>query len=85
MRWLNKKEKIPAKVMRGRGMGAKEPIAHNTKPDGSDDPAGRAQEPAGGDSFGVRLFLAKVQRRHLTSRSRRWCGGEMVAGGLPAR
>ena len=33
----------------------------------------------------VRLFLAKVQRRHLTSRSRRWCGGEMVAGGLPAR
>ena len=43
MRWLNSREKIPAKVMRGRGMGAKEPIAHNTKPDGSDDPTGRAK------------------------------------------
>jgi outer membrane protein OmpA-like peptidoglycan-associated protein len=43
MRWLNQKEGVPASVMLGRGMGSKKPVAHNTMPDGSDNPAGRAK------------------------------------------
>ncbi len=43
MRWLNEKEAIPASMLVGHGMGSKTPVAHNTMPDGSDDPAGRAK------------------------------------------
>lgn len=43
MQWLNQRESIPVGVMKGRGMGERQPIAHNTKPDGTDDPNGRAQ------------------------------------------
>lgn len=43
MRWLNEKEGVPVALMRGRGMGEEQPVAHNTRPDGSDDPAGRAR------------------------------------------
>lgn len=43
MRWLNARERVPADLMRGRGMGEKKPIAYNTLPDGRDNPAGRAQ------------------------------------------
>lgn len=43
MHWLDERERIPADLMRGRGMGEKEPVAHNTMPDGSDNPAGRAR------------------------------------------
>lgn len=43
MLWLHEQEGIPVAVMRGRGMGSKEPIAHNTKPNGRDDPEGRAR------------------------------------------
>jgi outer membrane protein OmpA-like peptidoglycan-associated protein len=43
MRWLNEEETIPLSLMRGRGMGSEKPIAHNTNPDGSDSPEGRAK------------------------------------------
>jgi outer membrane protein OmpA-like peptidoglycan-associated protein len=43
MHWLNAYENVPANLMKGRGLGASKPIAHNTMPDGSDDPAGRAR------------------------------------------
>ena len=43
MNWLYEKEGIPPQLMAAKGMGSKQPVAHNTKPDGSDDPAGRAQ------------------------------------------
>ena len=43
MRWLNERERIPADLLRGQGMGEKKPIAYNTLPDGRDNPAGRAQ------------------------------------------
>lgn len=43
MRWLHQNEGIPLGVMSARGMGESEPIAHNTRPDGSDDPEGRAK------------------------------------------
>ncbi len=43
MSWLSRHQGIPAAVMVGRGMGATKPVAHNTMPDGSDDPAGRAK------------------------------------------
>lgn len=43
MRWLHEHEGIPLALMRGRGLGSRQPIAHNTRPDGSDDPAGRAR------------------------------------------
>ncbi|MBI2838896.1 MAG: OmpA family protein [Acidobacteria bacterium] len=43
MRWLNEKEGIPASMLVGHGMGSKKPVAHNTMPDGSDDPSGRAK------------------------------------------
>ncbi len=43
MRWLNREEGIPARLMVGQGMGSKQPIAYNTLPDGSDNPEGRAR------------------------------------------
>jgi outer membrane protein OmpA-like peptidoglycan-associated protein len=43
MAWLNQHEGIPADLLKARGLGEKQPIAHNAKPDGSDDPAGRAR------------------------------------------
>jgi outer membrane protein OmpA-like peptidoglycan-associated protein len=43
MRWLNENEAIPLALMRGQGLGATEPLRHNTNPDGSDNPEGRAQ------------------------------------------
>ncbi len=43
MSWLSHNEGIPASVMVGRGVGATRPVAHNTRPDGSDDPEGRAR------------------------------------------
>lgn len=43
MRWLNSKEAIPASLMKGRGIGSNKPVAHNTNPDGSDNPNGRAR------------------------------------------
>ena len=43
MRWLNEHERIPADLMRGQGLGEKQPIAYNARPDGGDNPGGRAQ------------------------------------------
>ncbi len=43
MRWLNRSEGIPTEIMVGQGLGAKKPITHNTMPDGSDNPEGRAR------------------------------------------
>jgi outer membrane protein OmpA-like peptidoglycan-associated protein len=43
VQWLQAKEGIPAELLEARGLGETRPIAHNTKPDGSDDPAGRAK------------------------------------------
>ena len=43
MNWLNANESIPVQLMKGRGLGSSSPIAHNTMPNGSDNPAGRAQ------------------------------------------
>jgi outer membrane protein OmpA-like peptidoglycan-associated protein len=43
MAWLNQHQGIPANLIKARGLGEKQPVAHNTKPDGSDDPAGRAR------------------------------------------
>jgi outer membrane protein OmpA-like peptidoglycan-associated protein len=39
--WLIKKEGIPAELLEGKGYGESKPVAHNTLPDGSDDPTGR--------------------------------------------
>ena len=41
--WLNLEEGIPASILIGRGLGKSQPVAHNTYPDGSDDPQGRAR------------------------------------------
>lgn len=41
MRWLHEGEDIPVQLMRGRGLGSKEPIDY--MPDGRDNPAGRAK------------------------------------------
>jgi outer membrane protein OmpA-like peptidoglycan-associated protein len=43
MSWLNREAGIPAQLMVGQGMGSTQPIAYNTQPDGSDNPAGRAR------------------------------------------
>jgi outer membrane protein OmpA-like peptidoglycan-associated protein len=43
VRWLNAEERIPAEVIAARGMGARQPVAHNATPDGRDDPEGRAR------------------------------------------
>lgn len=52
MRWLSDNEDIPTRLMVGQGMAAKQPIAHNTMPDGSDNPQGRARNRR------VEVFLA---------------------------
>lgn len=39
--WLTQKEGVAQSTMTTRGFGATKPVAPNTKPDGSDDPAGR--------------------------------------------
>jgi len=41
--WLARREGIPAAIMVADGVGSKHPVAHNTRPDGSDDPEGRAR------------------------------------------
>ena len=41
--WLNQNQKIPAQLMKAKGVGATQPVAHNINPDGSDNPAGRAK------------------------------------------
>lgn len=43
MRWLSEGEDIPAGLMRGVAFGEKYPLAHNTNPDGSDNPEGRSK------------------------------------------
>ncbi|MCC6497129.1 MAG: OmpA family protein [Propionibacteriaceae bacterium] len=43
MRWLNGQAGIPTAVMVGSGAGAKYPVAHNTLPNGADNPDGRAR------------------------------------------
>lgn len=43
MRFLRDKEDIPADILVGKGYGEDRPVAYNTKPDGSDNPIGRAQ------------------------------------------
>ena len=40
-RWFSEKGGIPPAQMSAKGLGEKNPIAANTKPDGSDDPVGR--------------------------------------------
>ena len=40
--WLSVNEGIPASIMVGRGMGPNQPVAENTRADGSDNPEGRA-------------------------------------------
>jgi outer membrane protein OmpA-like peptidoglycan-associated protein len=42
-RWLVANAKVPAASVATRGWGKTKPVAHNTKPDGSDDPDGRAK------------------------------------------
>jgi outer membrane protein OmpA-like peptidoglycan-associated protein len=42
-RWLITNGKANAATIGTRGWGKTKPIAHNTKPDGSDDPEGRAK------------------------------------------
>lgn len=41
--WLHRHEGIPAYLLAGKGLGESRPVAHNTTPDGRDDPAGRAR------------------------------------------
>lgn len=43
IRWLQDHAGIPVAILVGRGMGERQPVAHNTTPDGRDDPAGRAR------------------------------------------
>ncbi|MBM4315705.1 MAG: OmpA family protein [Deltaproteobacteria bacterium] len=42
-RWLIAASGIPASQVQTRGWGKTRPVAHNTKPDGADDPEGRAK------------------------------------------
>lgn len=42
-RWIIAKSGIRAANVQTKGWGRSKPVAHNTKPDGSDDPAGRAK------------------------------------------
>jgi outer membrane protein OmpA-like peptidoglycan-associated protein len=39
--WLVSRESVAAKILSASGFGAKNPVAPNRKPDGSDDPEGR--------------------------------------------
>jgi outer membrane protein OmpA-like peptidoglycan-associated protein len=41
VRWLQDREKLAATPFEVRGLGAANPVAPNSKPDGSDDPKGR--------------------------------------------
>lgn len=41
--WLHRSQGIPAGILVGRGMGERQPVAHETTPDGRDEPAGRAR------------------------------------------
>lgn len=41
--WLGGKGELERVAFRTQGFGAKRPVARNTRPDGSDDPKGRAQ------------------------------------------
>jgi len=41
--WLVTRGEIPAGVIKTRGFGQTKPVARNTRPDGSDDPEGRAR------------------------------------------
>lgn len=41
--WLARNGGVPSSRMKSHGQGEKDPIAPNTKPDGSDDPEGRAK------------------------------------------
>jgi outer membrane protein OmpA-like peptidoglycan-associated protein len=41
--WLTANTKVDAAKITARGLGETQPIAHNTKPDGSDNPEGRAK------------------------------------------
>jgi outer membrane protein OmpA-like peptidoglycan-associated protein len=52
IRWLHRNQGIPGHMLVGRGMGESQPVAHNTTPDGRDDPAGRARNRR------VELFVA---------------------------
>jgi outer membrane protein OmpA-like peptidoglycan-associated protein len=53
--WLHRNEGIPARLLVGRGMGESQPVAHNTTPDGRDDPAGRARNRR------VEIFVATTE------------------------
>lgn len=41
--WLTANTKVDPAAITTRGLGETKPVAHNTKPDGSDDPEGRAK------------------------------------------
>ena len=41
--WLVTNAQISGATITTRGLGKSKPVAHNTKPDGSDDPEGRAK------------------------------------------
>ena len=53
MNWLYEREGIPAALMSAKGLGSSQPVAHNTRPDGSDDPQGRAKNRRVEIEFGV--------------------------------
>ncbi len=50
--WLSVREGIPSSIMLGRGMGKAQPVADNTRPNGADNPEGRAKNRR------VEIFLA---------------------------
>lgn len=52
IRWLEQHQRIPASIFLARGMGERQPIAHETTPGGQTDPTGRARNRR------VELFLA---------------------------
>ena len=73
--WLNRNEGIPASIMLGRGMGESQPVAHNTLPNGADDPQGRAANRR------VEVFLATregVDLRQAVEVARVDTGGSSV-------
>jgi outer membrane protein OmpA-like peptidoglycan-associated protein len=57
--WLSQREGIPTSIMLGRGMGEGHPVTHNTLPNGSDNPQGRAQNRR------VEIFLATQDNADL--------------------
>jgi outer membrane protein OmpA-like peptidoglycan-associated protein len=73
--WLSVNEGIPASIMLGRGMGESQPVTHNTLPNGSDNPQGRAQNRR------VEMFLATrddVDLRRTVEVTRVSAGGSDV-------